>query len=160
MNAKAVMYGLGGLFLGIVLTAAVLFKASPTLMIVEDESPLSHDETVDAILVAAKDNNWKVPKIHNLQKTMKKMGHDVAAATVIEMCQPEHAVKVLADFDSRNVTSMMPCRVAVYETEDNRVIVSRMNSGLVAKVFNENVSEVMQTATLETEAILAQALAQ
>ena len=49
----------------------------------------------------------------------------------------------------------MPCRVSVYVNDENRVIVSRMNSGAVAQVFNKNVAEVMKVASQETEAIIA-----
>lgn len=155
---KRYAYAVAGMLTGAMITLVVLFKASPALMIVEDESPLNHQQTVEAILTAANNNHWKIPKVHDLQKTMLKQGVQVPAVTVIELCQPSHAAKVLIDAESRHVTSMMPCRVAVYETEDARVIVSRMNTGLVSKVFNRNITEVMQTATQETEAILHEAL--
>jgi uncharacterized protein (DUF302 family) len=53
---------------------------------------------------------------------------------------------------------MMPCRVAVYETSDGEVIVNRMNTGAVSRVFGGRVAETMATATEETEAIFAPVL--
>jgi len=157
MKSKALSV-MAGVVAGMALLLLVLFQAGPALMILEDDSPHSQRHTVDKILLAAEQNHWKVPKVHDLQLTLQKVGEGVAPATVIELCQPEHAAKVLQDFSARKVSAMMPCRVAVYQTEDGRVVVSRMNTGLISQVFGGTVTEVMRVATLETETIIEQAL--
>lgn len=53
---------------------------------------------------------------------------------------------------------MMPCRLSVYETSDGKVIISRMNTGLVSKVFGGLVTEVMAQASAENEQILSAVL--
>jgi hypothetical protein len=50
---------------------------------------------------------------------------------------------------------MMPCRVSVYPTTDGQVIISRVNTGLVSKLFGGPVAEVMAQATSESKQILS-----
>ena len=85
-------------------------------------------------------------------------GFEVKPATVIELCQPKHAGKILSRDENRIVTSLMPCRVSVYETSDGKVVISRMNSGLVSKLFGGEIATVMADASQETEEILAQTI--
>lgn len=148
-----------GLIIGFVLGVAslgwVAYESAPRVMILEDESQLSYADTVATLKAAAAKQGWKIPKVYEMDKIMAKAGYQVAPVTVFELCHVEHAAKVLADADSRMVTSMMPCRVSVYVDGQDRVIVSRMNAGAVAQVFNENVAEVMKVASQETEAIVA-----
>lgn len=151
-----------GLALGFVLGIAALgmlaYQSAPNVMILEDESALNYTDTVSTLKKAAKAQGWKIPKVHELDKTMAKAGYDVEPVTVFELCHVDHAAKVLKDFDSRVVTSLMPCRVSVYMNGEGKVIVSRMNSGAIAKVFNQNVADVMKVASQETEIILQSVL--
>ena len=152
-------YGLViGFILGIASLALVGYTAAPAIMILEDESALSYTETVSTLRKAAEEQGWAIPKVHELDKAMAKHGYEVDPVTVFELCHVDHAAKVLKDADSRVVTSMMPCRVSIYVDRGGKVIVSRMNSAAMARVFNQNVAEVMETASLETEAILASVL--
>jgi uncharacterized protein (DUF302 family) len=147
-----------GLLVGIALVLLVGYKAAPEMMILEDESGLNYEDTVATLTRAAEQQGWKIPKVHELHKTMAKHGHQVKPVTVFELCHVDHAAKVLKDSDSRVVTSLMPCRVSIYVDDEDRVIVSRMNSGAIAQVFNQNVAEVMEVASRETEIILASVL--
>lgn len=144
-----------GFVLGIASLGWVAYESAPRVMILEDESQLSYEETVATLKAAAAEQGWKIPKVYEMDKTMARAGYQVAPVTVFELCHIDHAAKVLADADSRVVTSMMPCRVSVYVDGQDRVIVSRMNAGAVAQVFNENVAGVMKVASQETEAIVA-----
>ena len=66
----------------------------------------------------------------------------------------DHAEKILKEGDERIVSSLMPCRVAIYEKPDGKVYISRMNSGLMAKTMGGIIAEVMSTASKENEEIL------
>jgi uncharacterized protein (DUF302 family) len=48
----------------------------------------------------------------------------------------------------------MPCRIVVYQREDGKVVISRMNTALVSRLFRGEVSNVMALATRETQAII------
>lgn len=80
---------------------------------------------------------------------------DVKAVKVFELCHTSHAGKILAKSDERVVSSLMPCRVAIYEKDDGKVYISRMNSGLMASTMKGIIPEVMAEAATENEKILA-----
>jgi uncharacterized protein (DUF302 family) len=161
MSAKRktmLLSSFGGLTLGVLLIAVVGFFAAPTMMIVEGDSKLSYDETIAKIQQSAKENHWSVPAVHTIDKSVAKAGHTVRPVTVIELCQPHHAAEILSEDEARVVTSMMPCRVSVYQTEDGRVVVSRMNTSLVANLFGGTVTRVMANASQDQEKILSAVL--
>jgi len=81
----------------------------------------------------------------------------VLPVAVIELCHPDHAVKILKEDDARMVSSFMPCRVSVYEKRDGSVIISRMNSSLMSRIFPDLISTVMADATQDVEEILNKA---
>jgi uncharacterized protein (DUF302 family) len=158
MTKRFIMTGVGGFVVGVAAMMLTAFSAAPKLMIVEDESLHSFEDTVALIKNAATAQNWKVPTVHMIHDAVSPYGYEVGRVAVLELCQPHHAGKILAEDRAKVVTSMMPCRVAVYETSDNRVIVSRMNTGLVAQAFGGTVAAVMAEATQENEEILKSVL--
>ena len=159
---KFILPGTVGFVAGIILTAVIGFvvvvNTAPSMMIIETESPLSHEETVQSIIENAEKSGWKVPEIHKISNSINNAGHEVLPVTVIELCKVDLAANILVDDDSKVVTSMMPCRMAVYETSDGRVIVSRMNTALVSGMFGGNIKNTMADATRETEEFLNTAL--
>ena len=158
MNKKVFVAGIVGFLFGILVFGLVGFSTAPEMMIVEDTSTLSYEETVQTIQDAAVAQGWKVPTVHEIDKSVAKAGYDVLPVSVIELCHPGHAGQILQDDEARVVTSMMPCRVSVYETSDGRVVISRMNTGLVSRFFGGKVATVMANATADTEEILGAVL--
>lgn len=153
---KSLLTGILGFVLGLIVAGVVVYKAAPGMMILEDESKFdSFEKTVEVFEKSVKDHNWKLPAVHDLQKTMAKYGMDVKAVKVFELCHPDHAGKILAKSDERVVSSLMPCRVAIYEKDDGKVYISRMNSGLMASTMTGIIPEVMDDAATENEEILA-----
>jgi uncharacterized protein (DUF302 family) len=138
---------------GVVLTAVVGWLVAPGVMMNEDPSSAGFDETVETIQEEAAAQGWAVPNVLRLDRSVAGDGYDVARVAVIELCNPAHAGPILETDEGRVVTSMMPCRVAVYETSDGEVVVNRMNTGLVSQMFGGLVAETMATATEETEEI-------
>ena len=45
--------------------------------------------------------------------------------------------------DNRHLACLMPCTIAVYEADGDRVMMSKMNTGLMGKVFGGTVARVM-----------------
>lgn len=148
-----------GLAVGAVVGAAALgfyiYRSAPGMMIIESRSTLDFDQTVEAIQQAALDAGWKVPAIHELSETVNKAGYDVRSATIIELCHPKLAGRILSDDSGYAITPMMPCRVAVYRGPDGATIISRMNSPLMSKLFGGIVEEVMSEAAAQNEAMFA-----
>jgi uncharacterized protein (DUF302 family) len=85
---------------------------------------------------------------------MAKFNKEVKAVKVYELCHPDHSGRILSESDERIVSSMMPCRVAIYEKDDGKIYVSRMNSGMMAKAMGGLIAEVMADAFQENEIIL------
>jgi len=154
MTKRFIMTGIGGFLVGVAAMMLTAFSAAPNLMISEDESLFNFEDTVELITQTAIEQDWKVPTVHMIHDAVSPYGYEVDRVAVLELCQPHHAGKILAEDRAKVVTSMMPCRVSVYETSDGRVIVSRMNTSLMAQAFGGTVASVMAEATQENEAIL------
>ena len=143
-----------GLIAGIIIGVFIIFIASPSLMLKESKSKFDFETTVTELQASIDDIGWKTPYIHDLQATMKKFGNDVRQVKVFDICNPDHALKILEKSDERIVSNLMPCRIAVYEKEDGTVWLSRMNSGLVAKPMSKTIRETMSLAARDTEEII------
>lgn len=123
-------------------------------MFIEGKSKFGYDETVEVLSKAITDGGWGIQHTHNLQGQMSKKGLEVLPAMVIELCKPEYAYKLLSKDDTRIITTMMPCRLSIYEKSDGKTYVSRMNNGLMAKEIGGIVEEVMGGAYQDVEKFL------
>ncbi|MCD4819907.1 MAG: DUF302 domain-containing protein [Candidatus Cloacimonetes bacterium] len=126
----------------------------PKMMIFEDVSQYDFDKSVEVFETSVAEHGWEIPKIHDLQKTMAKFDKQVRPVKVIELCHPDHAGKILLESEERIVSSLMPCRVAIYEKADSKTYISRMNSGMMAAMMGGLIAEVMADASSENEVIL------
>jgi len=153
------VYWFMGLLVGVSLLVAGGYFGARGLMVVETESPHDFQKTIELINVEAKKLDWKVPKVYRLCDSLRKDGFEVRPVAVVELCKPEYAATLLSDDATRLVSSFMPCRISVYERGDGSVVVSRMNTGLVSRLFRGRVAEVMAVATEETQTLLDRVLA-
>lgn len=151
---KGLTMFLTGLIAGMLLTIVLIVLILPKQMFLENESKLGFDETVAGIEQSAKDNNWSMPHIYDLQKTMKKHGLEVKPVKVISLCKPDHAYQILSSNEERVVSALMPCRLAVYE-RNGKTYVSMLNSGLFSRFMGNKVKNVMGEASKENKQILA-----
>ena len=155
MKRNAVIGAIVGFVVGVALTGVAVWTMAPGMMMVESHSTLGFDETVQAIQDNAEEQDWVVPNVMRLDKSIAKHGYEVLPVAVIELCSPGLAAAVLAEDDARIVSALMPCRVAVYEKSNGDVILSRMNTAMMSKMFGGVVTEVMSEATAQTEQIFA-----
>jgi uncharacterized protein (DUF302 family) len=133
-----------GSVIGFVLCGIITFTAMPSMMIVTKQSNLGFDETVAALEKAIPEHGWVISgeKPMDMNKSMAKHGVDFEPrVTLIKLCKPEYAESVLTT--DRHVSSMMPCTMAVWEADDGKVYLSKMNLSLMAKMFGGNVAKVM-----------------
>jgi uncharacterized protein (DUF302 family) len=63
-------------------------------------------------------------------------------------------VRVLGKDDDRHISSMMPCRVAIYEKADGKTYIARMNAGLFSILLGGNAKAIMGDAGSGSEKIL------
>ncbi len=147
-----------GALVGAAFCSIILFSVMPSMMIVTHESPHGFDETVAALEDSIVENGWVVSAVMDLNKSMAKHGVELEPRVkVVKLCKPEYAKSVLTT--DRHVSTMMPCSFAVWEDDDGKVKISRMNMKLMAKMFGGNVEKVMGGKVVADErAILAKIL--
>ena len=123
-------------------------------MFLENESKYNFAETVEKLTAEIEKKTWKLSAVHDLQETLKKNGTAVLPIKVFALCHPKHSSKILLKDDERIVSSLMPCRVSVYEKSNGKSYISRMNTGVLAKSMGGIVEEVMIASSKEVEEIL------
>ena len=158
MEKKTLLVGAGALVVGIVLTAIIGFYSMPGMMMLEDESPFSFDETVQVFEREVADAGWSVLQVHDMQAILDGHGHEVAAVKIFELCSSRYSAEVLVEDDALVISPLMPCRVSIYEKTDGSVHIARMNSELMAKPFGGVIASVMDKAAVETEEVIAAVL--
>jgi len=144
-----------GVISGLIIGLLIAFFMAPSLMFRQDKYNKDFDATVAALEKAIEERGWKTPVIHDLQATMKKFGKDVRSVKVLEICHPDHSYEILNRNEEKIVSSMMPCRISVYEKEDGSVWISRMNSGFLAKPMSPVIRKTMSAAAADVEEIIA-----
>ena len=150
-----ILVGSVALVLGAAIALGVVYAAAPSMMMLEDESKYSFDETVSVFEQEVKNAGWKVAGIHDMKAVLAGFGHDVMNVKIYELCSSKYSAVILEQDDERIVAPLMPCRVAIYEKSDGKTYITRMNSTLMAKPFGGLIDSVMQQAAGETEVILA-----
>ncbi|OQX15445.1 MAG: hypothetical protein BWK73_06805 [Thiothrix lacustris] len=148
-----------GVVVGIVFTGVATWIVMPKLMVVTHESRLGFEETVATLQTVATEKKWLVPKVYDMQASLKNAGYaDMSKLSILSLCQPEYAYNILKNDSDKFVTAVMPCRMGVYETKDGKVMISGMNMGLMSKVFGGNIATVMGGVADEEAAMLAKVI--
>ena len=114
----------------------------PSMMFVTAESSLGFDQTVSALEKNIEDNGWVVSSIMDMNKSMAKHNVEFSPRVkLIKLCKPEYAKSVLQT--DRYISTMMPCTFSVWEDDDGKVYLSKMNLSVMANLFGGNVARVM-----------------
>lgn len=139
---KPLAWGIGGLVAGMAICGILVVSLMPRLMLVTHESRLGFDETVTAIEQAIGREGWTSSGTTNLNQSMARQGVELTPQVrIITLCKAEYAKDVLTT--DRHVSSLMPCRVSVWQGDDGKVYVSKMNTGLMGRLFGGNIARVM-----------------
>jgi uncharacterized protein (DUF302 family) len=143
--------------LGILWISAVApaSAAGPRDMFLESESPLKLSETVDAIKAEAGALGWGILATHDLAGIAAKKGFPgIAPIIVLETCNAKYAVQLINKDETRYVSSLLPCRVAIYETSTGKVIISRLNTTAFGSMMEPAVADLLNKAGAEMEGII------
>jgi len=144
-----------GLFLGIIGTGFTVWTIMPKLMIQIHRSNKPFEETVSTIENNALRQQWKVPKIYDIQKTLHDADHaDMTPLKILSICQPHHAYNILKDDRDKIVSAIMPCRVGVYQGKDGYTYIAEMNMGLMSQMFGGTIARVMGGVAMEEKAMI------
>lgn len=133
---------IGGFALGALTVAIAVWMVMPSMMIVTHESEMGLEDTVAAIQQAMDAEGWASPGTINLNKSLAKHGEPFdKQVRVIQLCKAPYAKDVLTT--DRYVSCLMPCTISVWEDDAGKVHVSKMNTGLMGKLFGGNIARVM-----------------
>ena len=89
---------------------------------------------------------------------MEKHGKKVLPVKVFSICHPNHSSKILEKDNERIVSTMMPCRISVYEKSDGKTYISRINATVLASSMGGIIEQVMTDSANEVEEIIAKVL--
>jgi uncharacterized protein (DUF302 family) len=141
---------IAGILLFLLVGAALINK--PVFLV--DESKLGFIETIEKIEELSKAEGWTVSHMYNLQATMERNNFEVLPVVVMSLCKPQLAYKILGSDTERPASALMPCRVSVYQTEDGKVMISRMNSTILLGMLSGMSNRAMSEAGSEIEMLL------
>lgn len=114
-------------------------------MLIEIESPLGFDDTLEQIEINAKSEGWKVPskwKVDFQKNFLRVTGVDIGPNQVIKMCEPFAAAELMVKDEYKQLAAMMPCTIAVYVKSNGKTYVSMLNLDLVGQMFGGDVAKM------------------
>ena len=123
-------------------------------MFLENESRYGFNETVEKLTEQVGIIGWRVLNILDLQAILHEKGKEVLPIKIFEVCNAKHAGRILEKDVERMYSSLLPCRISVYQTSDGKTRISRMNSGSMAAQIGGLTEEVMSIAFAEMETAL------
>lgn len=133
-------------------------QAAMPQMFLEDTSPANFPATVEAFKAEVKASGWGILTVHNMAGILSSKGHTLQPILVIEACSGKYSAQLLKNDNTRYVSSMLPCRIAIYQTSAGKVIINRMNSVMFAGMTDGLVADVVKKSGTEMEAIIARTL--
>ncbi len=162
MNATGLIIGL---IIGIIGAGLIMVSLMKSRMIATVESPYSFEETrarFEALVPQYKEQGWGMP-MDMLDMYAKLDEKNQAPGNINRMvtyflCNPAMARRVLED--SPRMSAIMPCSWSIYETSDGRVIIAKMNVGLMSRIFGGVIKDAMGKVEETEQEILEKLLSQ
>lgn len=142
-----------GLLAGMFIVFVSIFIVIPGKMFVVTESEFGFDETVNALVKSAEARDWVISHQYDLRATMQKSGYETEPVRVMSMCKPVHAEKILNSKNSRLVSAIIPCRIAVYERE-GKTYAAVLNAKLFYPFIRKEAKSTIKAANAESVQII------
>jgi uncharacterized protein (DUF302 family) len=157
-NRASLLTGLAaGFVIGILAFGILLFAAAPSMMLKTYETVYGYDETIERIQERIESAGWVVSGISELNKSLSKEGVNFEPrVTLLSLCHPKYAESVLTT--DRYVSVMMPCKFSIWEGDDGKVYLTKMNMGLMGKMFGGNIAEIMGGKVARDEEAMLQGM--
>lgn len=128
-------------------------------MMLEKQSKLGFNETVDSLKKAAEARGWKVTGVLDAQEAMLKGGHkDAKPMKIMGMCHPGLAEAVLRAQQQAKMPPALTCRYSVYEGLDGKIYVMRFNTSLMAGMAQGEVATALTNLAREEDALMSTVL--
>ncbi len=145
-----------GIITGLIIMGLIIGHIMPKMMMTVSKSKFDFDETVGRIERAVSENGWSVLHTYDIGNCLADEGFEeqLIQVNVISICRSDLSYKILEHFENRFISSIMPCRIAIYEDDEGNVFVSRMNIGLMSKIFGGTIEKIMSEAAIDEAKIL------
>jgi uncharacterized protein (DUF302 family) len=127
--------------------------AMPPLFL-EDASPMPLVPTIRAFEEAVRAQGWSMLGVTNMAGILSERGYTIAPVLIFEPCSGKYSADLLGRDETRFVASMIPCRVAIYQTSTGKVIISRINSAAMGDMVGGHAGSVIRKAGEEMELII------
>ncbi|MCF7792861.1 MAG: DUF302 domain-containing protein [Candidatus Cloacimonetes bacterium] len=99
------------------------------------------EETAEVVLAKLKEHKFSiVSQIDLKQKFKEKLNIDYKQYTILGLCDPQSAYKVVTT--EENIGLMLPCNMIVYEKEDKTVIAIMRPFAMMANLENPELDGV------------------
>lgn len=142
MKKQVFIAAVAGVVVGVVVTGAVGMAVMPSQMLTTYECSQGHDETVEALRERIQEAGWVVSGVTNMNESMAKHGAAFDPhVTLVKLCKPDYAQDILKT--DRHVSVMMPCGFSIWQGDDGKTYLTKMNTGLMGRMFGGNVARVM-----------------
>jgi len=138
---------------------SVVEKQKTKKMFIEYSSIYDFEQTIEKLSTEILNGGWKISVTHDMQGTLNKSGIEVLPVKVIELCNPKLASQILKGSDTRIYSTMLPCRISVYQKDDGKTYISMINSPAMASQIGGIVEKVMNDAFLQAEKFIMEVTA-
>ena len=127
-------------------------------LFIETQSQYNFDQTMEKLSAIILNGGWNISVTLDLQASLDKGGFSVLPVKVIELCNPKLASQILKNGDTRIYSSLLPCKISVYEKENGKAYLSILNSGALASQIGGVVETVMTEAFSQVEKFIQQVI--
>lgn len=127
-------------------------------LFIESQSKYNFDQTMEKISETILSGGWNISVTLDLQASLSKSGIDVLPVKVIELCNPKLASQILLNSDTRIYSSMLPCKISIYDKENGKTYISILNTGSFASQIGGKVEAVMTESFSQVERFIQQVI--
>jgi uncharacterized protein (DUF302 family) len=141
-------------------SAASAAQLNPRAVVTENVSHADFNVTLKTLKEQLAHDGWTLLTEIDLAKRLATKNVIIPGGMVIlELTSGGNTVALLKNEDTRYIAGLMPCSVSVYGMSDGRVIISRMNAGMLTNMLEPRVAEVMAKSAAKLDTSIANALA-
>jgi uncharacterized protein (DUF302 family) len=135
-------------------------QPDPRAVVTENVSHAGFGDTLKALKEQLASDGWTLlAEIDLAQRLAKKNVIIPGGMVILELTSGGNTVPLLKDETTRYIAGLMPCSVSVYGMSDGRVIISRMNAGLLAGMMEPRIAKVMAGSAAKLDTSIERTLA-
>ena len=131
-------------FLGMVIMGGLVFFIMPKMMFVTKQSKYNFLDTVKKLEKSILDNNWGHRGTWHVHNDFKEKEIEFKPRIAnVNLCKAPYAAEILNIEKHRFSAALMPCAFSVWEDDDGKAYVTKMNTGLMGPMFGGAIARIM-----------------